>query len=111
MSAPVHFVSFSLTSGNAWPTINFQCKADEDAACRTLSCQTCWSEERDRCECSDMGRTPDPKTGQPCFPVSFMHDGEPMESYDGPDENIRGPEPHPVTFTWEGDYYTWEYAR
>lgn len=103
-----HYVQFTLSSGD-YPNVKFECRANGNAPCRTF-CQTCWNEAQDRCVCDSKGRDPDVTHGHPCNFLAWMEDA-PHESYDGPDgAPVRGPEPQPVTFSWQGDYFTWEYA-
>lgn len=101
-----HYVHFILESGDS-PHPEFECRAPEDAHCRTF-CQTCWFEAQEQCVCDHEGREPVITHGHPCNYLGWI-ENVPNESYDGAAVAVRGPEPEPISFHWEGDYYTWKY--
>lgn len=102
-----HYVSHTLSSGDYVRT-KFECRAGDNAPCRTW-CDTCEKEQREQCECSGLDREPNLIGGHPCSIVVFLEHA-PEEAYDGLDQPVRGPDPQPITATWEGDYYVWDYA-
>lgn len=114
-----HFIQFLLESGDH-PREKFTCEAGEHAECRRY-CATCESESRERCECEyygvfydqgnllSEGRDPVYRYGS-CNYLNWMDDA-PGELYQGDRMPVRGPDPQPVTFHWEGGYFTWRYAE
>ncbi len=108
MSDCGHYVKFVLSNGNYIDEV-FECREDATAACRNY-CVTCVSAGCDYCECEEMNREPNVKTSYSCNYLDFM-DATPNENYQGPTVIVRGPDPQPIVFTWEGDYYTWRYLE
>ncbi|CAN5145547.1 hypothetical protein BH11ACT6_BH11ACT6_34730 [soil metagenome] len=103
-----HFVQYLLQQGDS-ARVMFMCTAPENAGCRTF-CQTCWDESQERCVCDDVDRKPNMTGGHPCNHLGWA-ENSPEELYDGVDDTaVRGPVPQPIVWSWEGDYYTWDYA-
>lgn len=105
-----HFARHILQSGDSVRTV-FECRAPETAPCRTI-CRTCLDEGQESgcvCDQLDLPREPNPEHGRPCNYISWMEQA-PEESYGGDEIPVQGPEWQPVVFTWEGDYFIWEYA-
>lgn len=108
-----HFVQFVLEPGDSWPTAVFTCTAPVGAKCRVF-CKTCVDECQEQCVCEylDEPRVPVIEDMGCCNYVAWMESGDGgCESFGGARGTpIIGPEPAPVVFTWEGDYFIWEYA-
>lgn len=113
-----HFVTFRLENGEL-PVPVFECREPVNAACRTY-CETCVSEQREECQCDYVevenadgtvteGRTPEMTDGHPCTYIEWMTE-DIFELYAGDTVTLTGPEPQPVVFIWEGDYFLWEFA-
>ena len=96
-----------IVRGGDYVRTEFRCTAPPDARCRTF-CQRCIDDSEEQCLCGYYDREPVETTGHPCNYLAWM-ESAPEESYDGPDTPARGPGWQPVTFEWQGDFYTWRY--
>lgn len=95
-----HWVSWSVTEGDAWPEAQMACTAPDDAFCRTYC-------DRSECEdgCTDIYGHERKPMGC-CNLVDWMEDAGVMDSYEG--------KPHPasdgpIVVVWDGDHYAWWY--
>lgn len=116
-----HYVRYNLSTSD-WPRPEFKCDAPEDAECRTV-CKLCILEEgNERCECDDLeienedgtftyGREPVLEHGQDCNVLAWLENGDPEETYEGPDCVVRGPDWAPIEIDWPEDYCTWHYPE
>jgi hypothetical protein len=90
----------------------YQCRAAEEAPCRTV-CKTCIVDEaREQCDCEylDQPREPILIHGEPCHYVAWFENDAPEECYNGEESPVRGPDWQPITPEWNGDAYEWDYA-
>ena len=103
-----HYISFVLYRGGDMRE-EFDCREGEHAPCRTY-CALCVNEDREHCQCAEFDREPHVYIGAPCLYLQFM-DATPGENYGGPKTIVRGPDPQPITFTWDIGNYTWSYIN
>lgn len=96
-----HFVHFVVSSGDIVST-HFTCTALEDAYCRS------------RVEKDLFGNVESKEVGlECCYLLDVAND--PNYCYDGKEMNILELASKvvcgklPIKFTWEGEYYTWEF--
>ena len=102
-----HFIHPYLADGLL--IVEWHCEAGENADCRNHCDERgC----RERCQSYDEHRPTwvpnfNGGGGPPyCHYRVWMDEGTWDELYQGPETDVR---PGPVTFQWEGDYYTWRY--
>lgn len=104
-----HAIKVTITSGGP-VRAQFSCTAPEGSSCRQVCSHGCDAEEMSTiCRDSDShdfidGTWPE---GQ-CNVTDWLSEGTWDESYDGLDADVRS---GPIVASWEGDYYTWDYAE
>jgi hypothetical protein len=102
-----HFVRHIVRSGDYVRT-EFECRAPEGANCREV-CKTCMDAGEERCMCGYYDREP-VLVPSPCNYLGWFEDA-PEEMYDGTEQPVRGPDWQPITLSWQGDYFVWEYSE
>jgi len=107
MSEHQHFVRFEIRD-EGQVSAEFHCTAPEGASCKRW-CGTCMDEERERCQCDELDREPALRDF-PCNYLEWMNSA-PDECYAGPKRYVPGPDLVPVTFSFEYDYMTWDFAE
>lgn len=106
MSESQHFVRHILCPGDYVRT-EYQCRAPENAGCRTR-CRACDDEfNEDSCHHGDEAVR---YHGKPCNYLAWFDD-TPEECYDGePEAPVRGPDWQPIDVVWDGDHFVWRYT-
>jgi hypothetical protein len=110
MTATHHAIKITIRSGGP-VRAHFSCTAPEGSSCRQKCSRGCDSEEISTVcgesgshDFVDGGWTPGKCNVTDWLGEAGMWD----ESYDGLDADVRS---GPIEATWEGDYYTWDYAE
>lgn len=108
MSTTHHTIKVTIRSGGQ-VIAHFSCAAPVGSSCRTSCSRDC--DDFTSPECGENGHDlvdypwPD---GQ-CNVTEWLHQsGTWEESYDGNGADVRS---GPIVESWEGDYYTWDYAK
>lgn len=108
MTEHVHFVQHRIADEGQVRT-QYECRAEQGADCRQ-SCQRCWDSASEECECRYNDLEPDLQDMGHCVVLEWLKQS-PDECYGGPEQPVRGPDWQPVTLSWYGDYFTWDYAE
>lgn len=103
-----HFVQHFLRPGDYVQT-KFTCTAPEGAKCRE-ACRKCSDQQREACVCASLDEQPDLQDFGECFVVLWLSQDAPEECFTGEHQAVKGPEPQPIEYEWDGDCFSWDYA-